>query len=94
MPRKQKERSDIAYKNLSDCYQVKKENFFDEPFQKQYYFLYRARIKFLYDRILENAKKTIGKHYFYKNRIFKPNPYCSFREPHSSITIGRFNQRR
>lgn len=55
----QKEKIEVDYEDKSTPFII--EEVTENCFQRQFYFLYKARVRALTDRILSNAKKSLGK---------------------------------
>lgn len=53
-------RRSAHYQNLSEKYLIGKKDIEEECFHRQYYHIYRARIKLLQQRIIDNAKLLLG----------------------------------
>ncbi|EJD76355.1 hypothetical protein LOAG_16700 [Loa loa] len=53
-------RRSAHYQNLSDKYLIGKTDIEAECFHRQYYHMYRARVKLLQKRIIDNAKQLLG----------------------------------
>ncbi|KAI1724953.1 DNA polymerase alpha/epsilon subunit B domain-containing protein [Ditylenchus destructor] len=56
----QKEKIEVDYEDKSTPFLI--EEVTEDSFQKQFYFLYKARVRALTDRILSNARKSLGSH--------------------------------
>lgn len=54
------DRLQASYENKSSDFIISNKDLTDDCFKKQFFFLYRSRINFLSDRILNNAKLKIG----------------------------------
>lgn len=53
-------RHSTSYQNLSNKFLIEKNEMEAECFHRQYYHIYRARVKLLQKRIVDNAKLLLG----------------------------------
>ncbi|VDO41298.1 unnamed protein product [Onchocerca flexuosa] len=82
----QRRRFSAHYQNLSDKYLIGKEDIEAECFHRQYYHIYRARVKLLRERIIDNSKLLLGDD-------IKPCRLTKAREGGKVLVIGTIAKR-
>ncbi|OZC06589.1 DNA polymerase epsilon subunit B [Onchocerca flexuosa] len=82
----QRRRFSAHYQNLSDKYLIGKKDIEAECFHRQYYHIYRARVKLLRERIIDNSKLLLGDD-------IKPCRLTKAREGGKVLVIGTIAKR-